>query len=140
MDCVSKSKKATISIKGMTCNSCVKTIEQNLGEFPGVLSIKVSLSNEEGVVIFSPLKTNADTLVQEIEDSGFEASLKSVFEAESEEEPKCEANDKNMVSIELHEGMSFDFSSMMSIQGWVADKVGQRGGGGEWKTDPTEIF
>lgn len=107
MDYVSKNKKATIGIKGMTCNSCVKTIEQNLGEFPGVLSIKVSLSNEEGIVVFSPLKTNAEKLVQEIEDSGFEASLKSVFDAEPEEEPKCEVIEKNMVSIELHEGNVF---------------------------------
>lgn len=32
-----------VSIKGMTCNSCVKNIEGTIEEKPGVLSIKVSL-------------------------------------------------------------------------------------------------
>ncbi len=106
MDPVAKSKKATIGIKGMTCHSCVKTIEQNLGELPGVISINVSLSNEEGIVIFSPSKTNADTLVQEIEDSGFDASLKSDVDAEPGEESTSDKDDKHMVSIELHDGMN----------------------------------
>ena len=106
MDTVSNTKKAKISIKGMTCNSCVKTIEQNIRGLPGVLSIKVSLSNEEGIVIFSSSKTTADTLVEEIEDSGFDASLKSVVDVEPSEEPISDVNEKNMVSIELHEGMS----------------------------------
>ena len=106
MDPVSNNKKATIGIKGMTCHSCVKTIEQNLGERPGVISIVVSLSNEEGTVIFSTSKTNADTLVQEIEDSGFDASLKSVVDVDSGEKLKRDDNKKGMVSIELAEGRS----------------------------------
>ncbi|CAB4000640.1 Copper-transporting ATPase 2 [Paramuricea clavata] len=102
MDSVTKTRKAIIGIQGMTCHSCVKQIEQNLGEQPGVISIKVSLSDEEGTVIFSLSKTNADRLVQEIEDSGFDASLKSVVEVEHEEQLTSEVNDKNMVSTELH--------------------------------------
>lgn len=42
----SGSKKRTttarISIQGMTCNSCVQTIEQQLGSYTGVNSISVS--------------------------------------------------------------------------------------------------
>lgn len=32
-----------VSIKGMTCNSCVKNIEGTVGGKPGVITIKVSL-------------------------------------------------------------------------------------------------
>ena len=106
MDPVSNNQKATIGIKGMTCHSCVKTIEQNLGELPGVISVNVSLSNEEGTVIFSTLKTNAETLVQVIEDSGFDASLKSVVEVQPEKKLKSDNEKKGMVSIELDEGTS----------------------------------
>ena len=130
MDYASKNKKATIGIRGMTCNSCVKTIEQNLGDSPGVIFIKVSLRDEEGVMTFSPLKTTVDTLVQEIVDMGFEASLKSVFDAETGEKPKCEVNDKNMVSIELHEGMSFVVFSSLRLGARLLRRWGRVGGGG----------
>jgi Cu+-exporting ATPase len=110
MDPVSNNQKATIGIKGMTCHSCVKTIEQNLGELPGVISVNVSLSNEEGTVIFSTLKTNAETLVQVIEDSGFDASLKSVVEVQEGKKLKSDNEKKGMVSIELDEGTSENIS------------------------------
>lgn len=32
----------TISVEGMTCNSCVQTIEQQIGKVNGVHHIKVS--------------------------------------------------------------------------------------------------
>lgn len=102
MDYTNKTKKAVISIKGMTCHACVKTIEQNLTELPGVISIKVSLSNQEGVVIFSSSNINPEMMVQEIEDSGFEASLKSVASVDPVEEMR------SMVSIELHGGILYN--------------------------------
>ena len=124
MDSVTKTRKAIIGIQGMTCHSCVKQIEQNLGDQPGVISIKVSLSDEEGIIIFSLSKTNADRLVQKIEDSGFDASLKSVVEVEHEQEFTTEVNDKNMVSIELRGGifeiiiLGFPEGHKFWIEGW----------------------
>lgn len=39
-----------ISIEGMTCQSCVQTIEATIGKKPGVLSIRVSLEKKEAKV------------------------------------------------------------------------------------------
>ena len=71
-------QKAIIQITGMTCHSCVNTIQHNVGDLEGVLSVNVSLSNQEGIVVFVPAKITVETLVGEIEDTGFDASLKSV--------------------------------------------------------------
>uniref|UniRef100_A0A8K9WXK1 Copper-transporting ATPase 2 n=1 Tax=Oncorhynchus mykiss TaxID=8022 RepID=A0A8K9WXK1_ONCMY len=43
-----------IRVKGMTCQSCVRSIEGRIGTLPGVLHIKVSLSDQEAVVQFQP--------------------------------------------------------------------------------------
>ena len=37
-----RTQTITISIEGMTCNSCVQSIEQQVGSYTGVHSIKVS--------------------------------------------------------------------------------------------------
>lgn len=65
--------KCTISIKGMTCNSCVKNIESNIGDKPGIVSIKVLLDKEIGLMEFDAAMTNADQIADMIDDMGFEA-------------------------------------------------------------------
>ena len=66
---------ATIGILGMTCNSCVQSIEGMISQRPGVQSIRVSLKKEKGMVIFNPTLTSAEELREAIEDMGFEATL-----------------------------------------------------------------
>ncbi|XP_028392440.1 copper-transporting ATPase 2-like isoform X2 [Dendronephthya gigantea] len=102
MESVSRTKRAVFAITGMTCNSCVKTIEQNMRGCPGVISINVSLSNEEGIIVFSSSQTSPEMLMQEIEDMGFDASIKSVVVVEHGEEPASDANDKQIPTNESH--------------------------------------
>lgn len=63
-----------IGIKGMTCNSCVKTIEGKLSEHPGVSSIMVSLAEEAGTIEYWPNKVTPKQLKEAIDDMGFEAA------------------------------------------------------------------
>ena len=37
--------EVTLSVEGMTCNSCVKTIEGNMVDKPGVVDIQVKCLN-----------------------------------------------------------------------------------------------
>lgn len=71
----SEMKTAVISIKGMTCNSCVKTIEGKLKEHPAVRSIKVSLADETGTVEYDANLTTPQMLAEAIDDMGFGATL-----------------------------------------------------------------
>ncbi|KAF7650626.1 hypothetical protein LDENG_00122730 [Lucifuga dentata] len=65
----------TVWIVGMTCNSCVQSIEGRISQMNGVHSIAVSLKEEKGTVTFDPSLTQPELLRAAIEDMGFEASL-----------------------------------------------------------------
>ena len=76
-NCKENNTEVKISVKGMTCHSCVKTIEQGMLNQPGVKAVEVSLKNEEAVIQYNPLLTDPGTLREAIDDMGFEASLLS---------------------------------------------------------------
>ncbi|XP_056011755.1 copper-transporting ATPase 1-like isoform X3 [Ostrea edulis] len=73
-----------IGVEGMTCQSCVHTIESAMITKPGVREIKVSLNDKEAHVVYDPTLTNPGTLREQIEDMGFEASLAKESSVESE--------------------------------------------------------
>ncbi|XP_038835955.1 copper-transporting ATPase 2 isoform X2 [Salvelinus namaycush] len=53
-----------IGVKGMTCQSCVRSIEGRIGTLPGVLHIKVSLSDQEAVVRFQPHTVTSEESIE----------------------------------------------------------------------------
>jgi Cu+-exporting ATPase len=68
---------AAIAIEGMTCGSCVRSIEDKIGAMPGVETIEVSLDNKRGVVGFAPAITSAQAVAEAIYDMGFDAEVVS---------------------------------------------------------------
>ncbi|KAI1898361.1 hypothetical protein AGOR_G00071530 [Albula goreensis] len=64
-----------IRIEGMTCNSCVQSIEGMLSQHKGVTSAQVSLANHSGTFEYDPLLTSQEELRDAIEDMGFDAFL-----------------------------------------------------------------
>ncbi|XP_038630459.1 copper-transporting ATPase 1 isoform X1 [Scyliorhinus canicula] len=66
----------TIFVEGMTCNSCVQTIEQQIGKLQGVCKIKVSLENHNAAIVYNPEFQTPESLQEAIDDMGFEATLK----------------------------------------------------------------
>lgn len=73
-------QETTINIHGMTCNSCVQSIEGVISKKPGVKSIHVSLANSTGTIEYDPLLTSPETLLEAIEDMGFDAVLPDMQE------------------------------------------------------------
>ncbi|KAJ7310517.1 hypothetical protein JRQ81_007439 [Phrynocephalus forsythii] len=65
-----------MKIEGMTCHSCTSTIEGKIGKLQGVIRIKVSLDNQEAVVLYQPLLITAEEIKAQIEAAGFTASVK----------------------------------------------------------------
>lgn len=63
----------TITVGGMSCQSCVRSVTSALTALPGVHSAEVSL--EEGVarVSYDPSMLSAAALKSAIEDAGFDA-------------------------------------------------------------------
>lgn len=68
-------QEVVININGMTCNSCVQSIEGVISKKPGVKSIHVSLTNSTGTIEYDPLLTSPEPLREAIEDMGFDAVL-----------------------------------------------------------------
>ncbi|KAF8976715.1 hypothetical protein BGZ46_008036 [Entomortierella lignicola] len=67
-------KTAQISIQGMTCASCVASIEKSLKVKPGLVSIKVALLAERATIEYIEGQTSPKEIADEIEDIGFDAS------------------------------------------------------------------
>ncbi|XP_068181022.1 copper-transporting ATPase 1 [Antennarius striatus] len=65
----------SIEVEGMTCGSCVQSIEQRVGSIPGVTHIKVSLELKNASVIYDSSLQSPESLAEAIEDMGFESSL-----------------------------------------------------------------
>uniref|UniRef100_A0AAY5EU02 Copper-transporting ATPase 2 n=1 Tax=Electrophorus electricus TaxID=8005 RepID=A0AAY5EU02_ELEEL len=68
-------QKVTVGIKGMTCDSCVQSIEGLVSQRDGVHSVTVCLSEEKGIITFDPILTCPMELRNAIEDMGFEVHL-----------------------------------------------------------------
>uniref|UniRef100_A0A8C3U6C2 Copper-transporting ATPase 2 n=1 Tax=Catharus ustulatus TaxID=91951 RepID=A0A8C3U6C2_CATUS len=66
---------AVIKIGGMTCNSCVQTIEGAVSQRQGVRGVAVSLAGSTGTIHYDPAVTTGEELRAAIEDMGFDASV-----------------------------------------------------------------
>lgn len=64
-----------VHIEGMTCNSCVQSIEGMISQRKGVMSAQVSLADHQGTFEYDPLLTTPEELRDAIEDMGFDAFL-----------------------------------------------------------------
>ncbi|XP_075429603.1 copper-transporting ATPase 1 isoform X2 [Ascaphus truei] len=62
----------SIPVEGMTCNSCVQTIEQKLGSLKGIHSVQVSLEGKNAAIIYDPKLQTSEKLREAIDDMGFE--------------------------------------------------------------------
>lgn len=64
-----------LEIRGMTCASCVTSIEKALKSHQGISYVSVALLAERATVTFDPLDIQPDTIRKIICDAGFEAKV-----------------------------------------------------------------
>ncbi len=64
---------AKISVGGMSCQGCVRSVERVLLALQGVAEAQVSLELKEACVRFDPQSVALDTLKAAIRDAGFDA-------------------------------------------------------------------
>ncbi|MFC1942476.1 heavy metal translocating P-type ATPase [Chloroflexota bacterium] len=66
-----KPRKTNLPITGMTCASCVATIEKALSEKTGVNQSNVNLASEKASIEYDPDKVNITTLIKTVSDAGY---------------------------------------------------------------------
>ena len=85
-------KSVTMEVSGMTCSSCVSSIEDRINAIAGVTGVKVSLLLETCIIAYDPgMVANLDEFKEAIEEIGFEASFaKENRQQKSHEQRKLE--------------------------------------------------
>src|SRR5437764_4143576 len=66
--------RAVLAIEGMTCASCAMRIEKGLKKVAGVIDANVNLATEKAAVIYDPMQTNLEQIVQKVETVGYKAT------------------------------------------------------------------
>ncbi|MBF2018841.1 MAG: copper-translocating P-type ATPase [Hydrococcus sp. C42_A2020_068] len=68
---------ATLDVTGMKCAGCVKAVERQLTQNPGVVSACVNLVTEVAVVQYVPGAIQPENLAQKLTETGFPSRLRS---------------------------------------------------------------
>ncbi|MFT9485936.1 MAG: heavy metal translocating P-type ATPase [Tepidibacillus sp.] len=76
---MSSTKEITLSVEGMTCASCVSTIEKALNHLQGVMSAKVNLTAGKANIEYSEQKVGVEDFVKAIKDVGYEVGLENLI-------------------------------------------------------------
>lgn len=65
--------EATYSVKGMTCDHCVRAVKTEVGKIPGVSSVAVDLGDGR-VTVMSDEPVDPGTIREAVEEAGFEVA------------------------------------------------------------------
>ena len=65
-------ESSKLSIAGMTCEGCVKSVTKALCAVPGVTRVDVSLDRGEAVILHDPAQAPLSKLRTAVEDAGFD--------------------------------------------------------------------
>ena len=63
---------SNLTLSGLHCGNCVKSVEKALNEVPGVEKVTVTLSPQQAIV---EGEVEAQTLIDAIDEIGFEAAI-----------------------------------------------------------------
>ncbi|MDD5241410.1 MAG: heavy-metal-associated domain-containing protein [Sulfuricella sp.] len=65
-------EKIVLTVKGMTCMGCVRSVKNVLEPIPGVAGVDITLENGQVVISFDAAKSNIEQFKAAIQDAGYE--------------------------------------------------------------------
>ena len=87
-------------IGGLHCSLCTGTIEKALRKRPGVDKVSVSLTHEQALIEYDPIKTRAEDLLQTLKDIGYTVSdPRKVRPFEEEEQALVRERGRFLISL-----------------------------------------
>ena len=105
-----KTRQVNLSLIGMTCSSCVSTIEKSLNKIPGVQAA-VNLAMESAHII-APLSVSEQVLISAVESAGYKASA---FKGERE---SFEKSNRLGIRLLLTFALTLPILSISMIESW----------------------
>lgn len=69
-------EKACFNVEGMTCAACSLTLKTAVMKIDGIISVSASPKDHKAVVEFHRDKTNAEAIQNQINNTGYQASVK----------------------------------------------------------------
>lgn len=114
-----------LPINGMTCQSCVRNIENNIRTKLGIVAIKVNLQEKAGYIDYDPQLTDPKQIAQEIDDMGFDCE----YSPENDEHDEIAARivqkikSKVLIARISIDGMRCQ-SCVKNIEGNIGSKLG----------------
>ena len=70
-----QTSKIILPVTGMTCATCVDTIEKGLSKVPGVSQVNVNLASEKASIEYDSSKVDTRALMDTISDAGYGVAL-----------------------------------------------------------------
>jgi Cu+-exporting ATPase len=90
-------QKMILRIGGMTCASCVQTIEKALKKTEGVKEANVNLATEKAMVVYNSAQIGYEEIKKAVEDTGYQVLGKEDQRVSFEEEEARELKEYNTV-------------------------------------------
>ena len=91
----------TLSIGGMSCASCVNTVEEAVGELDGVLSASVNLVTEKLTVRYDPQRVRVAQIKKAVVDAGYEVIEAQTLDLEKEMREKETRRQRSLLALSL---------------------------------------
>lgn len=66
-------KQILLPISGMTCASCVKSVEKAIAGIDGVIEVSVNIATEKAKVVYNPAMTRISEIKNAVEQAGYKA-------------------------------------------------------------------
>jgi Cu+-exporting ATPase len=71
-------KKTSFGVSGMTCASCVETIQRSLADLQGIDTANVNLATERATISYDPQKVDIEKIKKAVQDAGYDVVLNIV--------------------------------------------------------------
>ncbi|MCC5634960.1 heavy metal translocating P-type ATPase [Nostoc sp. CHAB 5844] len=91
-------ENATLKLRGMSCASCAKNIEDAISCVPGVSECSVNFGAEQATVDYDPRKTDLETIIDAVDAAGYSAyplQEQNLMAGEDDEEKKYRQKEWN---------------------------------------------
>lgn len=63
-----------LSVRGMTCDHCVRTVERKLASTPGVTKVTVDLASAHATIEYDNALVKPEVLANEVRNLGYEVA------------------------------------------------------------------